>query len=162
MIYVFLALFIITSFTIILKYPEIGIVSLIVVPIIKDLFLLPVEKIPLLNLLFLFTIFTVFSTILKYSTKINIIKIDKNHLIALIIFTAVLIISLLYTNKFKYGSEKIINFMFFNILYFMCSVIIFQDIISFTRFFKMFRWIILFIAIFNTILLIKSLLEQER
>ncbi len=154
LIFLILAVFLLT-----LRYEEFGFVAVIVIPLVKSIFSLPTDTIPMLNLLFLFNIFTVFSIVLKQSFSFESTKLEKHHLITLVIFSALLLFSLIYTNEIMYGSEKVFKFLFFNVVYFVGSMIIFQQPQKIRNFVKIFKYTILIVSILNIIFLIKYFLS---
>ena len=56
MMYFFLDILIIVAFIIIFQWVELGFAIIIVIPLFKDVFMLPTDQIPILNLLFLWVI----------------------------------------------------------------------------------------------------------
>ncbi|MCF7885300.1 MAG: O-antigen ligase family protein [Candidatus Marinimicrobia bacterium] len=155
MLYLLLALIIITAFFVTLEWPELGFGLVIIIPLVKDLFQLPEDQIPFLNLLFLFAIFVLIAMLYKFSFKMNEVKLNREHLGLFIIFTAILLFSLNYTNELIYGADKVLKFILFNGLYFIGGMIVFQYPIKQNRFIEFLKYSILTIAIINTIFLIK-------
>ncbi|MEA3499617.1 MAG: hypothetical protein U9R41_01155, partial [Candidatus Marinimicrobia bacterium] len=127
MMYFLLAILIIAAFIIIFKWVELGFAIIIVIPLFKDVFQLPTDKIPILNLLFLFTIFTIISFIYNYSFAHNRIKLEQKYIVLFLAFVLMLLISLIYTNEMKYGIEKVAKFIFFNGFMFIGGMVVFQE-----------------------------------
>ncbi len=159
MMYFLLAILIIAAFVIIFKWVELGFAIMIVIPLFKDVFQLPTDQIPILNLLFLFTIFTIISFIYNYSFSNNKIRLEQKHVVLFLAFILMLLISLIYTNEMKYGIEKIAKFIFFNGFLFISGMVVFQEEKRVRNFIEFLKYLILIIAIVNVALLIKYLLS---
>ncbi|MCF7741097.1 MAG: O-antigen ligase family protein [Candidatus Marinimicrobia bacterium] len=160
MLYILLAFIIIAAFFIIMQWTELGFALVIIIPLVKDIFQLPEEQIPLLNLLFLFVLFTIISFLYKYSFKLKDIKLNREHLGLFIIFSSILLFSLNYSNELKYGADKILKFIFFAGFFFLSSMAIFQSKRKVDNFVNFLRYSILAISIINLILLVRHLTSQ--
>ena len=159
MLYVLLAILIIVAFVITFQRVELGFAIIIVIPLFKDVFLLPTEQIPILNLSFIFAIFTIMSFVYNYSFNINKIRLEQKHIILFLAFVLMLLISLIYTNEMKYGIEKVAKFIFFNGFLFVGGMVVFQEEKRTRNFIEFLKYSILIISIVNVVLLIKYLLS---
>jgi len=159
MLYVLLAAIILIGFILIIQRVEFGFALVIVIPIIKEIFQLPEDQIPFLNLLFLFILFTIISFIYHYSFKLNTIKINREHLAIFMIFTSVLLFSLSYTSELLYGADKTLKFMLFNAFFFIAGMVVFQKRNNINRFVNFLKYSIFIIALISTGLLVKNFLS---
>lgn len=145
----------------ILQSPVFGLASILLIPLIKDVAQLPADNIVILNLLFLFTLVTIYSTIIKYSRYYKIIHLDMNSVFLFVAFLVILLISMLYSNSFEYGLEKLGKFILFNGFLFIGGMIIFQFDKNAGYYTKIVEWGVFFISLVNTIFIVKYIISGE-
>ena len=145
----------------ILQSPVFGLATILLVPLIKDVAQLPADNIVILNLLFLFTLITIFSTILKYSRHYKIIHLDMNSVFLFIAFMVTLIVSMLYSDSFEYGLEKLGKFILFNSFLFIGGMIIFQFNKNAEHYIKIVEWGVFLISLVNAIFIVKYIISGE-
>lgn len=145
----------------ILQSPVFGLASILLIPLIKDVAQLPADNIVILNLLFLFTLVTIYSTVIKYSRRYRIILLDKDSVFLFVAFIVVLLASMLYSNSFDYGLEKLGKFILFNGFLFIGSMIIFQFDKNAERYVKIVEWGVFFISLVNAVFIVKYIVSGE-
>ncbi|MCK4447355.1 MAG: O-antigen ligase family protein [Candidatus Marinimicrobia bacterium] len=141
---------------IIIRIPEFGFVMVLIIPLVKNL-LIPPDSIFFLNLSFIFMLVTILSVVLKYSSKIKSIHVEKDHILLFLLFLSVLMFSILYTDSTNYGLEKLLEFVFFNCFFFIFGIIVFQSCESTKRYLEILKYSILILSTINAFLVIKYL-----
>jgi len=157
--YVLIAVIVLLSAAVIVQIPEFGFVVMILVPLVKDLAMLPAEDSILLNLLLIFTLVTIGSVLLKYFREIRILLLPKIHSILFLLFVAVLSFSLLYTNSFEYGLEKLAKFIFFNGFLFFSGMLVFQNTKRCDVYLKLLESGIIILSVISSGLIIQNILS---
>ncbi|MCK4357255.1 MAG: O-antigen ligase family protein [Candidatus Cloacimonetes bacterium] len=144
----------------ILKYSEIGLALIVIIPLIKKLEIFANCAFGV-DLSLLFMLVTIVSFLIHYSQNVKSIfikkkcLIEKKHLILFLLFTLTLSLSYFYTKSSWYGSEKLLKFIFFNGFFFISGIVIFQIPRNIFRFSYILLFVVFLISIADSYLILK-------
>ncbi|MBN2354703.1 O-antigen ligase family protein [candidate division KSB1 bacterium] len=109
--------------------------------------------------IFLLTMVSVFYYLIKNNYLFD-IRLPASAL-PLLLFSAFMIFSVIYSLSFKYGSYKSFSFLFFNWALFLFPILVIRDQASAIKLFKGLIVVAILVALFTIVSLIKSVLSKS-
>lgn len=146
----------------IIKFPEIGIALSFSSGIFKEWLSLNIPIFSTFDFtiaIFGVTYVAVISSIIKSGRIFN-LKLDQSY-IPLILFTALMMISILYTPQFEYGTIKIVSFLAFNWGLFIFPIFIIDDAKSGRKIINLLLFFGIVVSIFTIYNLLKGFLSGQ-